>query len=51
MEVTKMAKTIQVCICMTEEQHEALQELAKSEDRSVSNLIRVWIAEHKAKQG
>lgn len=36
-----------VCIRLTPEEHIQLQEIAKREHRSVSNLIEVWIAEHK----
>ncbi len=40
-----MAKAIQICVCMTQEQHEKLRKIAESEHRSVSNLIQAWIAE------
>lgn len=36
-----------VCFRLTEEEHELLKEIAKREHRSVSNLLSVWIAEHK----
>lgn len=36
-----------VCIVLTEHAHEELKKIAKHERRSVSNLIEVWIAEHK----
>lgn len=36
-----------VCIRLTEQEHEDLKEIAKKERRSVSNLIEVWIADHK----
>ena len=36
-----------VCIRLTPDEHKQLQEIAKRERRSVSNLIEVWIAEHK----
>lgn len=36
-----------VCIRLTEQEHEDLKEIAKKEHRSVSNLIEVWIADHK----
>jgi len=44
-------KMVRVCYWITEQDSEDLKKMAKSEHRSVSNLIRVWIAEHKAKQG
>jgi len=35
---------------LTEEELEDLRKIAESEHRSVSNLISVWIAEHKAQK-
>lgn len=40
-----MAKSIQICVCMTDEEHKKLKQIAKKERRSVSNLIQAWIAE------
>ena len=36
-----------VCITLTEQEHKDLKKIAEGEHRSVSNLIEVWIAEHK----
>lgn len=36
-----------VNIRLTPDEHMKLKEIAKREHRSVSNLIEVWIAEHK----
>lgn len=36
-----------VCIRLTPEEHEELRKIAKRERRSVSNVVEVWIAEHK----
>lgn len=36
-----------VCIVLTTSGHEQLKKIAKRERRSVSNLIEVWIAQHK----
>lgn len=36
-----------VLIRMTEQEHEDIKKIAQREHRSVSNLIEVWIAEHK----
>lgn len=40
-----MKKT--VCIKLTEEEHADLKKIAQRERRTVSNLIEVWIADHK----
>lgn len=36
-----------VCLWLSVEEHEELKRIAEREHRSVSNLIEVWIAEHK----
>ena len=36
-----------VCIRLTPEEHEQLKKIAQCERRSVSNVIEVWISEHK----
>ena len=45
-EFTSMDKKT-VCIRLTPEEHKQLKKIAQRERRSVSNVIEVWISEHK----
>lgn len=42
-----MTNKEKVCFLLTKQDHEDIKKIAEREHRSVSNLISVWIAEHK----